>query len=421
MVSLWKRLLGLGRGVVVEKIEFDQAGVVVAHVRVHQARRLRCGRCLRPGAGYDSGEGRRRWRGLDLGSVQVFLEGEAPRVDCRDCGVTVSSVPWARHDARHPRSFDDTVAWLVTRASKTTVAELMRVGWRTVGSILTRVAAEAEAEVDRLSGLRRIGIDEISYKRHQRYLTVVVDQVSGRLVWAAPGRNDATLHRFFALLGGAGCAAVTHVSADGADWITRVVAERCPQAVLGLDPFHVIRWATRALDRVRIDALNQARGDRPPPSSLRRVARPRRADPLKKARWPLWKNPKDLTVHQRHQLEWVAANHPGVWRAYRLKEGLRYVFAVRGEEGKEALDCWLRWASRSRLRPFVELAATIRRYRTQIDATLDHSLSNALAESVNAKIRLLTRVAFGFHRPEPLIALALLSLGGLCPPLPDRP
>ncbi len=110
-------------------------------------------------------------------------------------GVTVAAVPWARHGAGHTRDFDDLAAWLAVRTSKSAVMELLRVAWRTVGSIVTRVNADIDATVDRLDGLRRIGIDEISYKRGHRYLIVVVDHDRGRLVWAGPGRNDTALQR----------------------------------------------------------------------------------------------------------------------------------------------------------------------------------------------------------------------------------
>lgn len=421
MASVWRRLLGVGRDTVVERVEFDDGeGVVVAHVRPRKGYGRRCGRCGERAGGYDRGEGRRRWRGLDLGSVRVCMEGEAPRVSCGGCGVTVARVPWARHRAGHTRDFDDTVAWLAVRCSKTAITELMRVAWPTVGSIIARVEAERGQTVDRLKGISRIGIDEVSYKRGHHYLTVVVDLVSGRLVWAAPGRNEATLHRFFDLLGEVGCEAISQVAADGADWIERVVRRRCPRAVLGLDPFHLVTWAMEAMDQVRRDAWNEARGGRPQPGSLRRVSWPRQAHQIKRVKWALWKNPERLTQLQRHQLAWIAGNHSRLWRAYRLKEGLRYVVETKGVEGKEALDRWLGWATRSQLRPFIELARTIRRYRPQIDATLEHGLTNALAESTNAKIRLLTRVAYGFHGPQPLIALAMLALGGTCPPLPGR-
>jgi transposase len=352
--------------------------------------------------------------------VRVFLEAESPRVNCPVHGPTVVQVPWARHGAWHTRAFDETVAWLAVRSSKSAVTELMRVSWRTVGSIVTRVQVDIDARVDRLEGLRRIGIDEISYKRGHRYLTVVVDHDSGRLVWAAVGRNDATLHQFFDQLGQARCALITHVSADGADWVERVVGARCPDAVLCADPFHVVRWAGDALEIVRRQAWNDARGGPRPMTSRRRVAWPKRAHPIKRARYALWKRPENLTTRQHQQLAWVAKTDPRLWRAYLLKEGLRYVFTVKGQAGKDALDRWISWARRCRIPAFVELQRRITRHRQAINAALDHGLSQGLIESTNTKIRLLTRLAYGFKNPAALIALAILALGGHPPTLPGR-
>jgi transposase len=173
----------------------------------------------------------------------------------------VVQVPWARHDAGHTHAFDDTVAWLAVQCSKTAVRELMRIAWRTVGSIVARVWADVERLHDRFAGLRRIGIDEISYKKGHRYITVVVDHDSGRLVWAAPGRDKATLGKFFDVLGEERSSQITHVSADAADWIADVVAERCPNAVRCADPFYaeapvmpmsaMNRWLGRRFDLAR--------------------------------------------------------------------------------------------------------------------------------------------------------------------------
>lgn len=117
----------------------------------------------------------------------AFVEADAPRVTCRRHGVVVCAVPWARHDARSTRAFEDRTAWLAVHCSKAAVAQLMRIAWRTVGGICERVAQDAARDVDLLAGLRRIGIDEISHRRGQRYLTVVACHDTGRLIWAAPG------------------------------------------------------------------------------------------------------------------------------------------------------------------------------------------------------------------------------------------
>jgi transposase len=96
------------------------------------------------------------------------------------------------------------------------------------------------------------------------------------------------------------------------------------------------------------------------------------------------------------------------------------VHEPRAEGAIELLDAWVAWAQRSRLPSFVKLAATIRADRAAIVATLTHRLSNARMEAANTTIRLITRRAYGFHSAKALIALAMLTLGGLCPPLPGR-
>lgn len=426
---LWGRLLGVER-TTVERLEFDEdSATLVAHVKPYASERRRCPVCRRRCPLYDQGEGRRRWRTLDLGTIRVELEADAPRVECRTHKVLVAAVPWARHHAGHTRFFDDQVAWLAVQCSKTAVCELMRIAWRTVGAIIARVCADIDASVDRLEGLRRIGIDEVSYKRGQRYLTVVVDHDSRRLIWVGVGHGKKVLEAFFDKLGATRAAALTHVSADAADWIADVVAVRAPQAIRCADAFHVVAWATDALDEVRRQAWNAARAlarsektrgvGRPPKDAPPRHGH-ERAKALKGARYALWKNPENLTKNQLAKLEWVARTNPTLHRAYLLKEGLRHVFKVKGDEGIEALDRWISWARRSRIPTFVTLQRRIAAHRPQIEAALREDLSNALIESTNTKIRLLTRIAFGFRSAEALIALAMLSLGGHRPDLPGR-
>jgi transposase len=428
-VSLWRALLGVEK-MVIERVEFDEdAELLVAHVRPTGRARSRCGVCGRRRPGYDPGEGRRRWRSLDLGTMRAVLEADAPRVRCPQHGVVVASVPWARHDAGHTYAFDETVAWLTTQSSKSTVTGLMRIAWRTVGSIITRVWDDVEAHCDRLAGLRRIGIDEISYKKGHKYLMVVVDHDTRRLVWAAPGRSSATVREFFDLLGPERCAQITHVSADGADFIDSIVAATCPDAVRVADPFHVVRWATEALDEVRRGAWNDARAlaraepkrgrGRPPADAPPRPGG-ERARALKGARYSLWKNPENLSENQRIKLAWIAATDPRLYRAYLLKEGLRLIFTMPYAAALEAIERWINWARRCRIPSFVKLQKSIVKHRARILAAIEHNLSNGLIESTNTKIRLITRMAFGFKSPEALIALALLSLGGHRPALPGR-
>ena len=409
--SLWARILRVPQ-TVVESVDFDEdEEAVIASVRVRKGARSRCGRCRRGCPRYDNGAGRRRWRTLDVGEMQAFVEADAPRVSCPAHGVVVAWVPWARHGAGHTRAFDDLTAWLARYSSRATVRTLLRIAWRTVMAIVVRVTADLDAEAgDRLANVRRIGIDEISYKRKHKYLVVVVDHDTGVLLWAREGRDKKTVAAFFDLLGEQRCAQIELVSADGADYIADIVKLRCPRAEICLDPFHVVSWATDALDQVRRQVWNQAR----------RNGQTALARGMRDCRYALWKNPENLTNKQRAKLSWIQQTNRTLYRAYLLKEQLRQVFAPGGAERIALLDKWLQWAARSKIEPFVDLARRMRRYRNDIANTLTHNLANARVESVNTKIRLLERVAYGFKSAQPLIALAMLHLGGYQILLPGR-
>lgn len=376
--------------------------VLVFEVRPKANQASRCSRCRKRCPGYDGGDGIRRWRTLDLGTTKAYLQATAPRVACREHGVVVAHVPWARPGARHTWAFEDTCAWLTAHAAISVVAVFLRVAWRTIAAIVARVVADGRDTNDLLAGLTRIGIDEIAYRKGHRYLTCVIDHTTGRLVWAAEGRNQDTLGRFFDQLGAERCAALTHVSCDGAEWIHTVIAERAPQALICLDPFHVVAWTLKALDKVRV-RTTAAAGTRD-----------------RHAMWAVRKNPADLSGEQRTSLAAIQTTNKTLYRAYLLKEQLREVFRVKGDDGRQLLAGWLSWAKHSRIPEFTKVAATIDRHRQLILNTLDHQLSNARSEATNTHLRALTKRAYGFHSPEALIGMAMLTRGGLCPALPGR-
>ena len=365
---IWAQLLGVA-GTTIAGVWLTDERELVVSVRPDRRHRGRCGVCGRRSPGYDAGDGRRRWRALDLGSTLTYLEADAPRVRCKAHGVVVAQVPWADHGARFTRSFDDQVAWLAVECSRTAVSELMRIAWRSVGSVLTRVSRRLEQGKDRLAGLRRIGIDEISWRRGQRYLIVVVDHDSGRLVWAAPGRDEATLERFFEQLGESRCRQITYVSADAASWISNVVQRRCPKAIRCLDAYHTVAWATEALDEVRRAVWNEAR----------RGNRRGQAVALKGARWALWKNGDNLSPSQRSKLAWVQRVNKPLYQAYLIKEHLRLLFQLPFDDAIDLLIEWLQWAFDSPLEPIVRLACRIADHLDELLNTLRHNLSKDYA------------------------------------------
>ena len=403
---VWKKLLGLSRAVIEDA--FIEQETLVVKVRPKARERGRCPHCRRRCPGYDRGDGTKRWRALDFGTTLVYLEAGAPRVSCKRHGVIVAAVPWARHGSSFTVAFEDQSAWLAVHTSKKAVAALMRINWRTVGWICERVMAEESARRDPLANLKRIGIDEISTAKGQRYMVVVVDHDTGRLIWAHPGRDRATVEKFLAELGNARCQEIKLVSCDDADWITKPVREHCQNALVCLDPFHIVKAATDALDEIRREVWNEAR----------RAGEALLAKELKGARFVLWKNPEKLTERQELKLARIQQVNQRLFRAYLLAQQLRLIYRLVPEEALALLEAWLKWARRSRLDPFRKLAKRITEQRAMVEAAIKHGLSNARVEQMNTQIRLIMRRGFGFRSPWSVIALAMLSLGGLCPPLP---
>ena len=412
--SLFSQVLG-GHHMVVEDLEFTtetiktKAGedrdeqVLIATVRPYARDTSRCPRCKRKCPGYDAGSGIRRWRTLDLGTVKTYLQAPSPRVACPEHGVLVAHVPWARPGAKCTYTLEDTCAWLAAHTALSVLSVLLRLSWRTVAAIVKRVVADLGGKTDRLEGLSRIGIDEISYRKGHRYLTVVVDHDTGRMVWAHEGRKKETLEMFFTKLGPDRAALLTHVSADGAEWIHGVVTDRAPNAVLCLDPFHVVAWAMKALDKVRTRTVTAGGGTRD-----------------RHLMWAVRKNPGDLNTDQRTTLAGLEEANIELYRAYLLKEQLREVFRHKGAHGHELLAGWIRWARDSGIAEFEKLCRTIERYRPSIRNTLDHNVTNARVEATNTHLRALTKRAYGFRSAAALIAMADLTRGGLCPLLPGR-
>ncbi|MGW6413226.1 ISL3 family transposase [Streptomyces vinaceus] len=227
---------------------------------------------------------------------------------------------------------------------------------------------------------------EISHRRGQKYMTVVVDHESGRVVWMADKHGKGVLNAFFDALGPDHAERLTRISGDGALWIVETLTAHAPHAVRVMDPFRVVARATEALDTERRAAWNRARHE---------AGNKERARALKHSRFALWKNQDDLTDRQAAKLAWIAVTDSRLHRAWRLKEAaLRAVFALAGTRPTAAaLDCWTGWARRCRIDTFVDRQRRIRRHHDAIRAALTTGMSNGLVESTNTKTRLIIRPA----------------------------
>jgi len=362
----------------------------------------RCSGCQRKVRScYDTYKGR-RWRHLDLAGMKIRLRYDIRRVNCPDCGVLIESVPWAQVGSWFTREFEEQVAYLVQRCDKTTVSQLMRIAWDTVGQIARRVVAR-HRRADPLDGLSYIGIDEISYRKHHKYLTVVVDHNRGAIVWAHEGKDSRTLGKFFEELGPERTAKLQAVTLDMSKAYIKAVSEAAPQAEIIFDRYHVQKLAHDALDEVRREQARELPTDDPEARSA-----------LKGVRWPLQKNPWNLSQIDARKLTELQRTNKSIYRAYLLKESLLEILDSSALlVCRRKLDEWLSWAARSRLGPFKRLAKTVREHKQGILAYIKTRFSNGRVEGINRKIRVITRRAYGFHSASSLIAMLLLCCSGI--------
>ena len=396
LTSLLRTLLGL-EGTRVRDVQFDETGLVADVAPTWQ--RPRCSECGRKCAGYDRIRGR-RWRHLDLAGMTLHLRYDTRRVDCPDCGVKVEQLPWAETSSWFTRPFEDHVGYVAQRCDKTTVGATMRIAWETVGAIIQRVVAR-HRDRDLLDGLTHIGVDELSYRRHHEYITVVVDHTHGHVIWAKPGKNADTLKAFFDELGTERCAKLEAVTIDMSGAYIKAVTECSPQAQIVFDRFHVQRMVQDAVDEVRRDEVRAA-------TSVDEKKQ------LKGTRWPLLKNFWNLSLFDSNRLSSLQRDNKRLYRAYLLKEALVGVLDCRYEVlARKKLDEWVRWARRSRLEPFKRVAATVRDHAEGILAYVRSGLSNGRTEGLNGKARTLTRRSYGFHSAHGLIGLLMLCCSGI--------
>lgn len=409
--TAFKRLIA-ARGVSVTKVSFEPDQVVV-NVRL-RSRMLTCPLCgFTTKARYDLRKVASSWRHLDLGRWRLLIRADLARLACPTHGVRTQGVPFARAGSRFTRDFEDLVGWLATTMDKTAIRRLVRIDWDTTGRIIERVMVDG-LDPGRLDNLFVIGVDEVSWRKGHSYLTLVSSQSTARFVWGKEGKDTETLDCFFDELGPERSAAIEAVSMDMGAAFDKSARKpgHATKAVLCYDPFHAVALATAALEKVRRAVWQELR-QLPDKDAARR---------FKGARWALLKNPGDLTDEQAVTLRKLKRKGGELWRAYTLKEALRAVFDPDLDEADVAflLDRFCSKAQRSGLKPFVTLAATIRKRRAGILAAVRLGINNARHEGLNRRVRLIINRAYGFHSAGAALALIMVTLGPINHVLPHE-
>lgn len=398
--KLFRILLGL-QGVIVKSVAWlEDEEAVAVRVKRHGNAVPRCGRCGTRLTGTLKAKGR-RWRHLDLMRTRAYVVAKVQEGYCRGCGRRrMERVPWAAPGAKYTRAFDRQVARLAQVADKEASSRIFGVAWRTVGRMVKRVVDEVLPK-QRFSGLRCIAVDETSHKRGHRYLTVVSDLLTGRVVWLGQGKSAETLAAFFEALGKRRARKLELVTMDMAGAYEKAVRDHAPNVDIVFDRFHVVKLLTEAIDEIRREECRQLSGAE------------RRG--LKRTRFSLLRNPARYTDRDREAIDRVRRKNGRLYRAYELRVDFEHVWGYVSESAaRRFLMRWTRRALLSRREPLRRFANTVRKH---LDGILGFirwgGATNATAEGINNKIKMIIHRSFGFHSASALMSLVYLCCSGI--------
>lgn len=418
--ALFTSALGLQAPWVVEDVKLDTVKRRIDFEIGFQGARLACPACgLANQSVHD--RLRRSWRHLDFFQFEAWLHCEVPRVACGGCGKTTQViVPWARAGSGFTAAFEALALALCRELPVRQAAALLRCAdkqlWRRIEFYVNQARA-----LESMTDVTVIGVDETSLRRGQDYITVVHDLEHKRLLFATEGRTHQTVLEFAADLAahGGDPGEVEHICMDMSAAYALGAAKALPNAQISYDRFHVVSMAIEAMDQVRrAEMASNA-------ASVRAMLGGNDRKAVRQLMWGMRRNPISWTRRQSEAMYWLQRSALKSARAWRLKMGLRAVYAAAREhndteQAATGLKAWLSWARRCRLEPFKKLATSLKeRFEAVVRGMLDHR-SNAYVEAMNGLLQQAKRAARGFRSSKNFISIAYLRMAKLRH-LPDSP
>jgi transposase len=374
----------------VTKVESSEDSLIIFLDRMGQ-RLLRCGVCRKRCLHIHSVRKEREWQDLSMRQSRLILRYGPRRVECPRCGVRVEEVPWAEPWARVTRALSNAVARLARELSWQGTARQYGLNWKTVAGIVKRAVGYGLRNRKR-PPVHVIGIDDVSRRKGQVYLTVVYDLERRVLLWVGEDRTEEGVKKFFTEeMGRRRCSTLQVVCMDMWATYVNLVREHAPQAQILFDRFHIVKHLQEAVNEVRRSEMRRLMG--------------REKVTFKSTRWLLLKNPWNLTSEQKERLSTLVRWNTPIVRAYYLKESCQLFWEYRQpKRAQDYLRKWMSSAMRSRLEPFKKF---VRMLRSHLDGILPWTklrLSNGAVEGMNNKIKSISHRSFGFRSAQYFIA-----------------
>lgn len=257
----------------------------------------------------------RQVRDLPILDAATWLSVPRRRVACPRCGPRLERLDWLARHARMTGRLADSVVRLCRVLPVKQVAALFGLHWGTVKDLDKR-SLQAELDPVDLRGVTLLAMDEFAIQRGHRYATVVIEPHTRRVLWVGRERSREGIRPFFDLLGDAGCKAIRAVAMDMNAAYANEVRDRCPNAAIVYDLFHVVaKYGHDVIDRVRVDEANRLRGDK----QARKV--------VKTARWLLLRNRDNLKrPEDKVRLDELLAANQTLMTVYVLKDDLKQLW-----------------------------------------------------------------------------------------------
>ncbi len=354
-------------------------------------RLLRCGVCRQRCLDIHDIRREREWRDLSLRKLPLKLRYRPRRVECPRCGVRVEDFPWAEPWARVTAALSNAVAVLARKLSWKDTARQYGLDWKSVATIVKR-AVRYGLKHRKRAPVHAIGIDEVSRRKGQVYLTVVYDLERRVLLWVGEDRTEEAVRPFFTTeMGKRRCQTLQIVCMDMWAAYAKLVRAQAANAQILFDRFHIVKHLNEAVDAARRDLWRQL-------TTKERVG-------FRGTRWLLLKNPWNLNSSQKERLSRLVRRNSPLVRAWYLKESFQLFWTYRQPwRAQQHLLKWMNSAMRSRLEPFKKFVRMLRSHLDGVLAWTKTRLSNGAVEGMNNKIKTISHRSFGFRTAENFIA-----------------
>ena len=395
--ELYARILGITAPWCVERVELKlEIGEV--HIILGHAPDLSwpCPECGGLCALHDH-QPERQWRHLDTCQYRTIIHASPPRSNCPEHGPRVVKLPWAEPGSRFTALFEGlAISWL-RAASQKEVGRLLGMTWDELHHVMERAVRRGMARRE-AEPLTHLGVDEKSFKKRHKYVTVVNDLEGGRVLYVAPERKKESLDSFWKTLTPEQLEGILSMSMDMWDPYLSSAMEHLKDAKkIVFDKFHVASHLGKAVDLVRRRENKEL---------LRREDRQ-----LVGTKYTWLRNGSSLSAEEFRALRDADLKTA---RAWALKETGMLLFEYRREKSaREFFERWHSWAVRSRLKPMVEVAKMLRRRLENILTYLKHRMTNAKSEAINSKIQWVKYTARGYRNMSNFITAIYFHCGGL--------